>query len=95
MKQEATVANINLTPRLTRLLNALDDAAEQGLSREEVDRVIPASNGPEYIRQLKEKLGLEIPCERVPFTTIDGMRSTRGIYRLTEDDRQRVRALLQ
>lgn len=82
-----------LTPRLKRLLVALY-AAESGITREEADRALPASNSPEYVSQLKARLGLEIPCDRVPFTTIDGRRSTRGVYYLTEDDRQRVKALL-
>ncbi|MBY5963765.1 hypothetical protein [Marinobacter nauticus] len=82
-----------LTPRLKRLLVALY-SAKSGLTREEADRALPASNAPEYIRQLKARFRLEIPCELVPFTTIDGRRSKRGVYRLTEDDRQRVRTLL-
>jgi len=82
-----------LTPRLKRLLVALY-AAKSGLTREEADRALPASNAPEYIRQLKERLGLDIPCEMVPFTTIDGRQSKRGVYSLTEGDRQRVKALL-
>jgi hypothetical protein len=82
-----------LTPRLKRLLVALY-TAKSGLTREEADRALPASNAPEYIRQLKERLGLDIPCEMVPFTTIDGRQSKRGVYSLTEGDRQRVKALL-
>lgn len=84
---------IKLTPRLKRLLVALY-AAKSGLSREEADQALPASNSPEYVRQLKARLGLEIPCELVPFTTVDGQRSKRGVYYLTEADRQRVRAFL-
>lgn len=100
MKKEAPAAtakrqsnSIKLTPRLKRLLIALY-RANSGLSREEADRAAPASNSPEYIRQLKARLGLEIPCQLVPFTTIDGQRSKRGVYHLTEADRQRVRAFL-
>lgn len=83
-----------LTPRLKRLLVALL-ADKSGLTREEADRAIPASNAPEYIRQLKERLGLEIPCERIPFTTVDGYHGKRGVYYLTDADRQRVKAFLK
>lgn len=101
MKREAPATtakrhsnSTKLTPRLKRLLVALY-ATESGLTREECDRAIPASNSPEYISQLKARLGLQIPCDRVPFATIDGRLSRRGVYYLTDDDRERVEAFLQ
>jgi len=84
----------NMSPRFKRLLTALY-AAKSGLKRADADKAIPTENAPEYIRQVKERYGLEIPREDVPFVTIDGIKSRRGVYHLTEDDRQRIRALLQ
>jgi len=101
MKEEtpATTAkrqtnHIKMTPRLERLLKALY-TAPNGITREEADRVTPASNSPEYIRQLRIRLNLEIPCVLVRFITTDWTESSRGVYRLTDDDRQRVRAFLE
>lgn len=84
----------NISPRFKRLLIALY-RAKAGLKREDADKAIPTVNAPEYIRQLKERYGLEIPREDVPFITIDGVKSRRGVYHLTEDDRRRIKALLQ
>ncbi len=88
-------AHLNsLTPRLKRLLRALLDNPA-GLSREQVDHVTPCSNGPEYARQLHERLGLNlVPCERISFTTIDGVSSWYGLYRLTPSDRKKLLAAL-
>ena len=82
-----------LTPRLKRLLLALLDNPA-GLSREDCDRATPCSNSPEYISQLRDRLGLVIPCERVPFVTTDGDKSKRGVYRLAPTDRRRLTAAL-
>lgn len=78
-----------LTPRLQRLLHALV-ANPSGLSREDCDRATPCSNSPEYVSQLRERLALAIPCELVPFITIDGHKSKRGVYRLTAADRAKL-----
>lgn len=83
----------NLTPRLKRLLHALLENSA-GLSREECDRATPCSNSPEYISQLRDRLGLAIPCAMTPFVTIDGDKSKRGVYRLTRIDRERLTAAL-
>lgn len=91
-KRQANTTKLN--PRFKRLLVALY-YAESGLPRSEADKAIPTINAPEYIRQAKARLNLEIPRQDVPFTTIDGVKSHRGVYHLTEDDRQRIRALLQ
>jgi hypothetical protein len=89
-----SVKPIKLTPRLERLLRALL-ADPNGISREQADRTIPASNSPEYIRQLRRRLCLEIPCVMVRFVTTDWTESKRGIYRLTEEDRQQLEAFLK
>lgn len=101
MKKEAPATTakrpskpIKLSTRLKRLLKALYDTPE-GITREEADRLTPASNSPEYIRQLRSRLKMEIPCHRVRFITTDWHESTRGVYLLTYEDRQRARAFLE
>lgn len=81
--------HIKLTPRQIRLSRALLNSAG-GLSRSAVDRLTPCANGPEAIRQLRMRLGVVIPCESVPFVTIDGTPGRRGVYRPTEEDRQKL-----
>ncbi len=83
----------SLPPRLKRLLRALLDNPD-GLPREAADRATPASNSPEYISQLRDRLALVIPCERVSFTTTDGVASWYGRYHLTRTDRERLTAAL-
>ena len=80
-----------LTPRLERLLAALMDAPD-GLPREACDSATPCSNSPEYISQLRARLGLCIPCEMRPFVTTDGLPSKYGVYRLTRADRDLLTA---
>lgn len=93
--QIETHRKYKLTPRLMRLAKALL-AHPAGLPREAADRATPASNSPEYIRQLRDRLGLDIPCEMVAFTTCDGEESKRGVYHLTALDREKLaRAMLE
>lgn len=80
---------IKLPARLERLARAFL-ASGGGLSREAVDRATPCANGPEYVRQLRQRLGVNIPCRMVPFLTIDGNASRRGVYRPTADDRAKL-----
>lgn len=88
-----TQRKYSLTPRLMRLAKALM-ANPHGLPREAADRATPASNSPEYIRQLRERLNLVIPCEMVPFTNSDGEASKRGVYHLTADDYKKLAEVL-
>ena len=60
-------------------------------SREEIDRIAGASNGPEVIAELRRR-GLDIPCARVSCCDRDGEEVKRGIYSLTSDDLARIRA---
>lgn len=62
-------------------------------SREAVDQVAGASNGPDLISNLRE-LGLEIPCSKTPCFDRDGMEVKRGIYCLNEHDRRLVNSWL-
>ncbi len=86
--------NIKLTPRLQRLGKAFL-AIPGGLSREQVDRVTPCSNGPHYVALLAKRIGARIICDHVRFTTIDGDPSWHGHYRLTPEARQRLIAALE
>ena len=60
-------------------------------SREEIDRIAGASNGPEVIAELRRR-GLDIPCSRVPCIDRDGLEVKRGVYSLTSADLARIRA---
>ncbi len=90
---EKPPSDYELTPRLKRLARALLDNPA-GLSREQVDQVTPCSNGPEYVRQLKYRLGLTLPTKRITFTTVDGVKSWYGRYYLTPTDQERLTAAL-
>lgn len=60
-------------------------------TREEVDRIAGASNGPEVIAELRRR-GLDLPCTRVPCIDRDGFEVKRGIYSLSSADLARIRA---
>lgn len=82
-------------PRALRVLAAL---LVRPRSREEIDKVAGASNGPALIQDLRE-LGLPkrtcLPCERTPCYDRDGEVVHRGIYFLTPAGRRRVQAWLR
>jgi len=82
---------IPVPPRAFRLMLALLQAPR---TREECDRLAPASNSPNVVMMLRRKLKLELPCERVPFVTKDGESSWYGRYHATPDDRDKIRAIL-
>ncbi|WP_333985488.1 hypothetical protein [Burkholderia orbicola] len=73
-------------PRHLRVLNA---ALHRPMSREDVDRVAGASNGPDLIFDLRDK-GLDFPCHRVPCFDRDGLEVKRGIYALSALDRRKI-----
>lgn len=78
-------------PRYLRILAAL---LVRPRSREDVDRIAGASNGPDAISALRA-LGLPKPdclaCERTPCYDRDGQEVMRGIYWLTPEGRSRAR----
>lgn len=88
-----TEQNHSIPPRMMRLALALLEYPA-GIPREVADKIAPASNGPHYIGQLRNRLGLEIPCERVGCTTKDGEASWFGVYSLTPSDRRKLREVL-
>ena len=77
-----------VSPRYLRVLVALTHRMR---TREEIDRVAGASNGPDIIRRLRDR-GLSIPCDLVPCIDRDGFEVKRGIYSLTAEDLARIRA---
>ncbi len=82
-------------PRYLRVLAALLTRAR---TREEIDRIAGASNGPDAIANLRA-LGLPkprcLPCERTPCFDRDGQEVRRGVYWLTPAGRRRVQAWMR
>ncbi|MEL5850117.1 MAG: hypothetical protein U7M05_12280 [Candidatus Igneacidithiobacillus chanchocoensis] len=73
-------------PRHLRVLHAL---LQRHRSREEIDLIAAASNGPESIRQLRE-MGLTLPCYKLGVYDFDNKWVFRGLYALSHRDRQQV-----
>ena len=84
-----------LTPRLHRALTALAHT-QDWISREALDRIARASNGPAVVQALRHKLGSPdaIEMQRVPMTDADGKTAQAGRYRLSDTHRARAVALL-
>lgn len=79
------------TPRQSRLIEALLHT-EDWISRESVDRISGASNGPQIILELRRKVtGYEgIEMRKSEATDRDGRACKPGAYRLTSVGRQRA-----
>ncbi len=106
-KENAPTANSNesapnnrahyarLSPREARALAALASATGW-LTREAIDRVACASNGPAIVQALRRKLGNDaaIEMERVPVIDADGKTAQAGRYRLSDTHRAQAVALL-
>ncbi|MCI2809531.1 hypothetical protein [Eoetvoesiella caeni] len=75
------------SPRHVRVLQAL--MVLRKLTREELDRVAGASNGPDVVRQLRGK-GLAVPCNLLPRIDRDGRPCEVGEYSLTPADRRAI-----
>jgi len=75
--------------RNPREFRFLQTVLHRHMTREEVDAVSGASNGPEIINQLRSR-GLEIPCYRLGVMDRDGLWVWRGMYALTHRDRAQV-----
>lgn len=81
-----------LTPRCRRLLEALLTGPK---SREELDRIVGASNGPEQVARARRLYGLTIPCEMHGGLDRDGLSVKFGVYSLSPADRLNAARLLQ
>lgn len=82
-----------MTPRQERVTHALMQA-EEWVSREAVDRISGASNGPAVIQQLRQRLGYDaIEMGRINAIDCDGLPTQPGRYRLTDIGRKAIQAL--
>lgn len=77
-------------PRHLRALHALRVSPR---TRESLDRIAGCSNGPALVAELRRR-GLEAPCDKVSCMDRDGFEVKRGMYRLTDADRRKVRRWL-
>ena len=80
-----------LNPRHRRILRALLDRQR---TREEIDSIAGASNGPDEVLRIRRQFSLVIPCVRKGSRDMDGHRVEFGLYSLTEADRANARQLL-
>jgi hypothetical protein len=80
-----TTSPLKLTPREDRLLFALMTAPSPGwITRESVDKIAGASNGPAVVMALRRVFGHDaIEMQRVEATDRDGRTCRPGRYRLT------------
>jgi hypothetical protein len=74
-------------PRQLRVIFALEVSPR---TREQIDRIAGASNGPELIAELRRR-GLQIPCKMTPAIDRDGFEIKRGVYYFTESDKREIR----
>ena len=93
LKNSDNRTSINTAPfsaRQSRVIRALM-AAVDWIARESIDYISGASNGPEVIRQLRQRLGHDA-IEMQLFDSIDrdGRPTKPGRYRLTPAGRQRL-----
>lgn len=77
-----------MTPRQERVLQALL-GTDSWIAREGIDRIAGSSNGPEVIRQLRQRLGYDaIEMERISTVDRDGLPTQPGRYRMTTKGRE-------
>lgn len=81
-----------MTPRHRRILAAL---LAGPVTREQVDELAGASNGPDEVLRLRRVHGLVIPCQRKDGRDRDGRSCQFGVYHLTTADAQRAALLLR
>lgn len=80
------------SPRQVRVLRAL--MVLHKLTREDLDQVAGASNGPDVVAKLRAK-GLSVPCTLLRRIDRDGRPCEIGEYRLTPQDRRAIMAWLK
>lgn len=83
-----------LTPGERRVLVALLNNPN-GISREDIDRIAPASNGSGIIARLRHKRVIRIITRYVSFRTKDGAHSRYGVYVLPRGGRLRAELMLK
>lgn len=72
----------NYTPREQRVIEALRKVP---VSREEVDAIAGASNGPAVISNLRHKCGCKIWTQMVSKIDQDGLQTKYGVYHLIRE----------
>lgn len=86
-----------LTPRQLRTIAALIDKPTGWISREQIDRIAGASNGPQIIFELRRKVtgydGLDMA--RMDAVDRDGKPCKPGFYRINAKGRERVAKYLE
>ena len=75
-----------LGPREVRTLKAL---LKGSVSRETLDRLAGAANGPGIIFRLRRR-GFSIHCSHQPCKDRDGLKTHFGVYHLAEGSRQKA-----
>lgn len=88
---EAQKKRAKRDPRRCRLVSAL---LRGPVSREQADKLAPASNSPQYIMELREA-GIEILCLRRCFVDAEGFKRCPGTYHLTPEGREAALAWLR
>jgi len=82
----------HLTCRHIRLLKRL---LAGPLPRMEADRVIGTTNGPQYIKDLRDTYLLAIRTDRIEVIDRDGFKTRPGVYHLEPEGRERALALIE
>lgn len=65
------------------------------LPRLEADRVIGTTNGPQYIKDLRDSYRLDIRTDRIEVIDRDGFKTRPGVYHLKPEGRNRALALIE
>ena len=73
-------------PRHLRVIQAV---MTRPITREQLDDVAGASNGPDLVAELRRR-GLDVPCERIRFIDRDGCLCQPGVYSFTSKDRRLI-----
>ena len=91
---ENTSKGSRFTERQTRVIDALVEAHSSGtwLSRESIDRIAGASNGPDIIQKIRRVLGHDsVLMQRREVRDLDGKTVKAGRYQMTDVGYQRLK----
>lgn len=77
-----------------RHLRAISALMHRPVTREELDSITGAANGPDLVAQLRRR-GLQAPCKRIVFIDRDGKTCRPGVYFLTLRDRALISTWLK
>lgn len=91
---QTTTSEVYPKPTNKREVRALMALLACDLTREQFDRAVGCSNGPDLARRIRMLYGITLPCQLEPVRDRDGHLVKRGVYRPTSGDRRRMRELL-